>query len=282
MNYFKLKFLLLFFALAVAIPPAWAETATLPNTQTLTTEFANVGTDTHIKIKTSSANSYTNPLRFYANTTMTIQADEGYAIQSVTYEASSTGNYVTYAQNATVTPKVTPTVDGKNVTWALNNVSIFTFTPTAQTRANSITITYTNTGGSTTEKVATPTFSPAGGNYNEAQNVTISCATDGAAIHYTTDGSDPDENSVVYSSAINVDKTMTIKAIAMKGGMDNSAIASAEYIIKDPSEVKLYTRVTDLSQLKVGYKYILVNEQKKAFCGAIGKDGNNYGRNDRW
>ena len=277
MNYFKLKFLLLFFALAVAIPPAWAETATLPNTQTLTTEFANVGTDTHIKIKTSSANSYTNPLRFYANTTMTIQADEGYAIQSVTYEASSTGNYVTYAQNATVTPKVTPTVDGKNVTWALNNVSIFTFTPTAQTRANSITITYTNTGGSTTEKVATPTFSPAGGNYNEAQNVTISCATDGAAIHYTTDGSDPDENSVVYSSAINVDKTMTIKAIAMKGGMDNSAIASAEYIIKDPSEVKLYTRVTDLSQLKVGYKYILVNEQKKAFCGAIGKDGNNYG-----
>ena len=88
---------------------------------------------------------------------------------------------------------------------------------------------YDLSGGSVTPTCATPTFSPAGGNYNEAQNVTISCATDGAAIHYTTDGSDPDENSVVYSSAINVDKTMTIKAIAMKGGMDNSAIASATY-----------------------------------------------------
>ena len=46
MNYFKLKFLLLFFALAVAIPPAWAETVTdvitaddLPATGTTYTYF---------------------------------------------------------------------------------------------------------------------------------------------------------------------------------------------------------------------------------------------------
>ena len=136
---------------------------------------------------------------------------------------------------------------------------------------------YDLSGGSVTPTCATPTFSLASGNYTEAQNVTISCATEDAVIHYTTDGTEPTAESPVYRAAITVDKTMTIKAIAMKDGMNNSAIASAEYIIKDPSEVKLYTKVTDLSQLKVGYKYILVNEQKKAFCGAIGKDGNNYG-----
>lgn len=136
---------------------------------------------------------------------------------------------------------------------------------------------YDLSGGSVTPTCAKPTFSLAEGSYYGTQSVSLSCETEDATIYYTTDGSAPDENSDVYSSAINVDKTMTIKAIAMKDGMEPSSIASAEYIIKDPSEAKLYTNVTDLSQLKVGYKYILVNEQKKAFCGAIGKDGNNYG-----
>ncbi len=36
-----------------------------------------------------------------------------------------------------------------------------------------------------------PTFSPAGGTFATAQSVTLSCATDGAAIYYTTDGSAP-------------------------------------------------------------------------------------------
>ncbi len=138
----NLRWLIMSLLLAVGAGSAWGDTATLPNTQALTTSFANVGNDTHIQIKTSSANTYTNPLRFYANTTITIQAASGYVIQSVTYEASSTGNYVTYAQNADVSPNVTPTVSDKNVTWTLNDVSVFTFTPSAQTRANSITITY--------------------------------------------------------------------------------------------------------------------------------------------
>ena len=126
----------------------WAETATWPGTQALPGSATYVGTDTHIKIKTSSTNTYTDPIRIYANNTITITADNGYVINSVTYEASSTGNYVTYAQNATVTPNVTPTVSGKNVTWSFgDNVTEFTFKPSNQTRANSITITYEASGG---------------------------------------------------------------------------------------------------------------------------------------
>lgn len=121
----------------------WAETVTWAGTTALPGTATAVG-DSPIKIMTSSTNSYTNPIRIYANTTITIQADNGYVINSVTYEASATGDYVTNAQNATVSPDVTPTVSEKNVTWALSNVTTFTFKPSAQTRANSISITYTS------------------------------------------------------------------------------------------------------------------------------------------
>ena len=78
---------------------------------------------------------------------------------------------------------------------------------------------------------ATPTFSKATGVYNGAQNVTISCETEGAAIHYTLDGSDPTTSSPTYSSAIAVSTTTTIKALAVKSGLENSAVASATYTI---------------------------------------------------
>lgn len=209
----------------------WADQAVLPNTQALTTEFANVGNDAHIQIKTSSANTYTNPLRIYANTTITIKAVEGYKIESVTYEASSTGNYVTYAQNATVVPNVTPTVSDKNVTWSFTGeVSEFTFKPSVQTRCNSITITY-SASGSTINACATPTFNPEAGAYTSTQNVEITTTTAGATIYYTTDGNDPTTNSTPYTVAIPVSTTTTIKAIAVKGGMDNSSVAAATYTI---------------------------------------------------
>ena len=78
---------------------------------------------------------------------------------------------------------------------------------------------------------ATPTFSPAEGEYTEAQNVTISCATDGATIYYTTDGTEPSTSSSKYTSAIAVSENTTIQAIAVKDGLSNSAIASATYTI---------------------------------------------------
>ena len=120
----------------------WAETVTWAGTTALPGTATAVG-DSPIKIKTSSTNSYTNPIRIYANTTITIQADNGYVINSVTLSAN-TDSYATVAKNATVSPDVTPTVSGTNVTWALSNVTTFSFTPSAQTRANSISITYTS------------------------------------------------------------------------------------------------------------------------------------------
>ena len=93
----------------------------------------------------------------------------------------------------------------------------------------SITVTYTT--GSVTPTCATPTFDPAAGTYTSAQNVTINSTTEGATIYYTTNGEDPTTSSSVYSSAINVSTNTTIKAIAVKEGNYNSAVATATYQI---------------------------------------------------
>jgi len=77
--------------------------------------------------------------------------------------------------------------------------------------------------------VAAPTFSAPTGTYTVPQSITISTATEGASIYYTTDGSDPTESSTLYTAPITVSTTTTIKAIAIQAGMNNSAIATATY-----------------------------------------------------
>jgi hypothetical protein len=83
--------------------------------------------------------------------------------------------------------------------------------------------------------VATPTFSPASGTYSGSQTVTLSDATSGASIYYTTDNSTPTYpitgTTALYSSPIIVSSTETIKAIGVKSGMTTSAVGSAAYTI---------------------------------------------------
>jgi len=75
-----------------------------------------------------------------------------------------------------------------------------------------------------------PTFSVAAGTYTQAQSVELACATEGAEIHYTLDGTDPDASSDLYSAPIAVAATTTIKAVAIKSGV-SSDIVSATYTI---------------------------------------------------
>ena len=140
--------------------------------------------------------------------------------------------------------------------------------------ATSVTIVWETGGDTPVETVATPTFSPAGGTYTEAQNVTINCTTSGANIYYTTNGDNPTESSTLYEGPISVSETTTIKAIAVKSGMNNSEVAEATYTINStPVGGNIFKKVTSASQLVAGKKYILVYETTPAFMGAIGTDG---------
>ena len=80
-------------------------------------------------------------------------------------------------------------------------------------------------------QVAEPGFAPEPGEYASPQSVTMSCATPGAAIHYTTDGSTPTSSSTLYAGAVAISETTTLKAIAVKSGMLDSEVASAAYTI---------------------------------------------------
>lgn len=86
-------------------------------------------------------------------------------------------------------------------------------------------------GGGETPVAATPTFSPAGGTYTSAQSVTISTTTPGATIYYTTDGSTPTTASAVYTGAVTVSGSKTLKAIAAAPGHVTSAVGTASYVI---------------------------------------------------
>ena len=90
-------------------------------------------------------------------------------------------------------------------------------------------------GGSSSNRVKTPKIVPSSGTVESGTEVTITCKTEGAKIHYTTDGTDPDATSPVYSSVITINRTTTVKAIAIKAGMDNSKIATANYHVDIPS-----------------------------------------------
>ncbi len=77
--------------------------------------------------------------------------------------------------------------------------------------------------------VPTPTFDPPGGDYEVAQEVEISCANDDAEIYFTTNGSDPDQDSELYIDPINISETTILKARAYADGFEPSLIATAQY-----------------------------------------------------
>lgn len=80
--------------------------------------------------------------------------------------------------------------------------------------------------------VATPSISPAGGTYTAAQTVTLSDATTGSIVYYTTDGSTPTTSSTVYDGSISVTASETVKAMAAATGYQSSTVASAVFTIE--------------------------------------------------
>ncbi len=83
----------------------------------------------------------------------------------------------------------------------------------------------------TPQTAATPTFSVPAGTYASSQSVAITDSTPGAAIYYTTDGSTPSISSNVYTTAVTVNSSETINAIAISVGYNPSAVASATYVL---------------------------------------------------
>ena len=79
------------------------------------------------------------------------------------------------------------------------------------------------------QTASAPTASPDSGSVAKYSGVTLTSATDGAKIYYTTDGTTPTKNSTLYTSPILIADTTTIKAIAVRYGMNDSTVATFTY-----------------------------------------------------
>lgn len=98
----------------------------------------------------------------------------------------------------------------------------------------------------------TPTFNPPGGTYATDQSVSIADKTSGAAIFFTTDGSDPATaaggSTQQFGMPIKVSANTTIKAIATAAGSSNSPEVTATYQII-PTPVAFVNRTENSENL---------------------------------
>jgi hypothetical protein len=121
-------------------------------------------------------------------------------------------------------------------------------------------------GGDSTVSALVPTLtaSPTTGAVASGKKVALTTPTAGATIHYTTDKSTPTASSTIYSSPIPITAATTIKAIAVKEGMPNSSVLTAEYTIsngqseeKPDEQIDFTYRIWNLGDFPTGYAYTL-------------------------
>ncbi|MDE7203989.1 MAG: chitobiase/beta-hexosaminidase C-terminal domain-containing protein [Lachnospiraceae bacterium] len=75
----------------------------------------------------------------------------------------------------------------------------------------------------------TPVITPTGGSYTGSVSVTITCGSPDAEVYYTTDSSTPTSRSARYTEAFTLTPPATVKAIAIKEGFTDSALATVSY-----------------------------------------------------
>jgi hypothetical protein len=217
-----LKSILLLCALITGTS-AWATDLTLDLSSNTGWTITNAGTSgtgsavemskDGITINASKGYWEGSQLRVYKGSTFVVTSSIGNMSQiALTFTGDKTGPLSGYSGGtATVSPAATS----------------YNSSASGQARIVQIVVTYTVPAAA----VATPTFSVAAGTYTSTKSVELACATGGATIYYTLDGSTPTDGSTEYTgTAISVSETKTIKAIAKKGS-DYSNVASATYTI---------------------------------------------------
>lgn len=128
-------------------------------------------------------------------------------------------------------------------------------------------------------QVATPVNFPGGGSYSSSQTVTLTNATSGATICYTTDGSDPAattagtcSHGTAYSGPVTVSSTTTLKAIGTEAGYANSPELSSTYTIQGTSAVSEPT-ITPSGGTYSSAQTITLNDQTSGAIVCYTTDG---------
>lgn len=101
--------------------------------------------------------------------------------------------------------------------------------------------------------LSTPTNSPAAGLYSSPVLITLVCATAGASIGYTVDGTTPTESgqvptgtTILYTGPFVVSSTTNVQFFAFKSGSSDTAVVAANYAV---APNVLQTHLTTLTQI---------------------------------
>ena len=142
--------------------------------------------------------------------------------QSVTLADATTGASIHYTTDGTV-----PTASSTTYTSAIT-VSASLQLRVIATQAGAANSAEAGAGFIITlPQASAPVITPLTGNYTAPQTVTITDATPGATIYYTTDGTTPATTSNRYSGSFQITTTATVRAIAVATGYSSSAITTA-------------------------------------------------------
>ncbi len=90
-------------------------------------------------------------------------------------------------------------------------------------------------------QAAIPMISPVGQSFTGSLQVTITDSTPGATIYYTTDGSVPTGQSLVYTAPISVNTTQTVSAVASASGYLQSSVASQSYTLQNQTLAPVFS-----------------------------------------
>ena len=205
---------------------------------------------------TTSSTKYTGAFTLSSNATV-----KAIAVKSGWNNSSVASASFTYTVETVATPTITP--NGGELKYGNNTVTIacatadatiyyttngatpttsstkytgaFTLTSNATVKAIAVKTGWNNSSVAsasftyTVETVATPVIAPNGGEIEAGTTISISCATSGATIYYSTNGAEP---TTVYSAPFALNEAATVKAVAKKTGWNNSATAQASFTIK--------------------------------------------------
>jgi uncharacterized repeat protein (TIGR02543 family) len=151
--------------------------------------------------------------------------------QTVTLATATTGADIHYTTNGAA-PSASSAKYSSPITISATTTLKAVALKEGMTNSSVLTEVYTIT---TSNQVAKPTATPNGGYYATAQTVTLETGTPDAAIFYTLNGATPTTGSSYYIDAITISATATLKAVAIKSGMTDSAVLTEAYTIALPT-----------------------------------------------
>lgn len=224
---------------------SWTSTA---GAQTGTVEGVTVAVTNGVTGSTSAEGA---TMRIYKDATLTISSASNISKIEFTCTANGTTKYgpgCFAAQDGY-------SYEGKVGTWTGSATSVSFTASTNQVRATQIVVTLGDAPA-----VAAPAIAGEA-NFFDSTTITITCATEGATIYYTLDGSEPNNQSTAYTAPFQLKETATVKAYAQKD-TDLSAVTSKTFT-KAPSfasfEALIAAELPDKTIVEVSFENVKID-----------------------